>query len=375
MGRFGEALSAYDAAIEAHPEDVFAKSGRAETLRSMGRFAEALSAYDATIEAHPENVVAKSGRAETLRSMGRFAEALSAYDASIEAHPENVIAKNGRASLLVNQNRLEDALSAVEVMQASGNADWITLHVKGMVFLKMGRLPEAVEVLERGVRECPLYKSRQYFASALAIVQMRRHDLPAAGKALEVASQGPEAPPVALIRMHYLGLVGDYGQVEEVDGRLCGYLPPEATDVREELRRAFILMLPRLHYRRLAVRSRGRLPARRRIAPGAGLLLRRCQLRRQLQLTVVADHGDGDLVAGMLALDRFEEVVVRLHRLAVDRHGHAVRGGRRGRQGHKDGRPQAAGTTQRARQTCAIHRQTLSSTRGGKVKRLLGARP
>ncbi len=79
MGRLDEALAAYDRTVEAFPEKVDARTGRAETLRAMGRLDEALAAYDRTVEAFPENAVARNGRAETLRAMGRLDEALAAY--------------------------------------------------------------------------------------------------------------------------------------------------------------------------------------------------------------------------------------------------------------------------------------------------------
>ncbi len=94
LGRLDEALAAYDATVEEHPEDVVAKKGRAEALKALGRLDEALAAYDATVKEHPGDVVAKEGRAEALKALGRLDEALAAYDAIVKEHPGDVVAKS-----------------------------------------------------------------------------------------------------------------------------------------------------------------------------------------------------------------------------------------------------------------------------------------
>ncbi len=107
----------------------------------MGRYDEALQAYDAVIAEHPENAVAKSGRAETLRSMGRHEEALQAYDALIATYPQDIFAKNGCAETLsaVAEMRLGQpdaarlSLAAVDVAEDSPPITLIRMHVAGVL--------------------------------------------------------------------------------------------------------------------------------------------------------------------------------------------------------------------------------------------------
>jgi Tfp pilus assembly protein PilF len=143
LGRFDEALAVYDRSIEDFPRDVFARTGRAETLRSLGRFDEALAAYDRAIEDFPQNVVARSGRAETLRSLGRFDEALAAYDRSIEDFPWDIFARTGRAETLRSLSRFDEALAAYNRATEDFPQDAFTRNARAVVLSDLGRFSEA----------------------------------------------------------------------------------------------------------------------------------------------------------------------------------------------------------------------------------------
>ncbi len=113
-GEINEALKAYDQVIKQFPENVVARAGRAETLRSLGKYSEALTAYEQVIEQFPGDVVARNGRAETLRALGRHAEALTAYDQVIEQFPWDVVARTGYVCVLVDQKEYDRALRHIE---------------------------------------------------------------------------------------------------------------------------------------------------------------------------------------------------------------------------------------------------------------------
>jgi tetratricopeptide (TPR) repeat protein len=278
MGRFIDALAAYDPAIEQFPQDVIARNGRAGTLRSMGRFTDALAAYDATIVKNPENVVAKNGRAETLRSMGRFAEALAAYDSTIVENPENVIAKTGRAEtlrsmglltealqayeavardapenafvrtglawVLVQLGRFDDALGLLDLPRGDTAQGWVALHMKGMALLKQNRLADAVTVFQEGLQECPWHAQRKYCASALAVAEMRRGEAGAARKSLEAFDVEEDAPPLTLIRLHIFGMLRDDVGAKQMHDRLPESLAQDQEELRVELRLRYIESLP-----------------------------------------------------------------------------------------------------------------------------------
>ena len=179
-GAINEALTAYDQVIEQFPENAVAKNGRAETLRSLGKYSEALTAYDQVIEQFPGNVVARAGRAETLRSLGKYAEALTAYEQVIEQFPENAVARTGYVCVLVDQKEYDRALRQIESRLGPSpipqtQDDWINFHIRAMIYLKKGDLVAAEQDMQFGLKDCQLAKSKAYFVSGLAIVQMKQN--------------------------------------------------------------------------------------------------------------------------------------------------------------------------------------------------------
>ena len=180
LGKYSEALTAYDQVIEQFPWDVFARAGRAETLRSLGKYSEALTAYEQVIEQFPENAVAKNGRAETLRSLGKYSKALTAYEQVIEQFPENAVARTGYVCVLVDQKEYDRALRHLKSRLGPSpipqtQDDWIDFHIRAMIYLKKGDLVAAEQDMLFGLKHCQLSKSKAYFASGLAIVQMKQN--------------------------------------------------------------------------------------------------------------------------------------------------------------------------------------------------------
>ena len=174
--------------IREHPEDLVAKNGRAEVLKSQGELSAALSAYEQVIREHPENVVAKTGRAggvsagRTVRGViglragdprasgrrggqewpggsaqvkGELAEALSAYEQVIREHPENAVAKNGRAEVLEAQGELAEALSAYEQVIREHPENAVAKNGRAEVLKVQGELAEALSAYEQVIREHP----------------------------------------------------------------------------------------------------------------------------------------------------------------------------------------------------------------------------
>src|SRR5208282_4232702 len=155
LGRFEEALAAYDRTVEDFPQNVVARSGRAETLRALGRFEEALTAYDRTVEDFPQDVVARSGRAETLRALGRFEEALAAYDRTVEDFPQDAVARSGRAETLRVLGRFEEALAAYDRAVEDFPQDAVARNGRAETLRALGRFEEALTAYDRTVEDFP----------------------------------------------------------------------------------------------------------------------------------------------------------------------------------------------------------------------------
>jgi len=252
-GRLTDALEAYEQAIF-FDKSAASYNGRAETLRSLNRPQEAVEAYEAVIATHPEDIVAKNGRAETLRSLNRPQEALEAYEAVIAAHPEDIVAKNGRACVLIDMSRFDEALQSLPVEDPSRITDWIGFHIRGMCLLKQNRLPEAIKLFEVGVQRCAWPQSRDYFASALAIANLRQGKIETASHVLgEMDKQHATvadrneivvAPGPLLVRLHVWGVCGREEEANQTYERLPATLRQVEQETKDELKHRHILHLP-----------------------------------------------------------------------------------------------------------------------------------
>ena len=242
LGKYSEALTAYDQVIEQFPESTVAKSGRAETLRSLGKYSEALTAYEQVIEQFPESVVARAGRAETLRSLGKYSEALTAYEQVIEQFPENAVARTGYVCVLVDQKEYDRALRQIESRLGPSpipqtQDDWINFHIRAMIHLKKGDLVAAAQDMQFGLKHCQLSKSKAYFASGLAIVQMKQN---APRDALQTMTKENSFLPVpklirGLVLFENLDLQTAIAEIDQLDDAV-----PFIHKIRDEMKLKYI---------------------------------------------------------------------------------------------------------------------------------------
>ena len=97
-GRYEEALAQYDELL-ANPPDGFADIpavGKAQCLEALGKFAEAVAAFDAFAEANPKSflaLTAQLGAARSLAQSGDKAKALERIEALKEANKDDDLAK------------------------------------------------------------------------------------------------------------------------------------------------------------------------------------------------------------------------------------------------------------------------------------------
>ena len=182
--RSEDALREYESIAKEFPENVFARTGRAEVLKGMGRLEDALREYDSTAKEFPEGVFARTGRAEVLKGMGRLEDALWEYESIAKEFPHDVVARNGAASVCVLQADYDSATVWIGPSVDAEPVNWFGLHILGMIHLRTGRAAEAAGLFERGLRDGP-FESRRFFRSGLAYSRLLEHDLNQAARILE----------------------------------------------------------------------------------------------------------------------------------------------------------------------------------------------
>jgi tetratricopeptide (TPR) repeat protein/O-antigen ligase len=101
------ALGALDRAVALGDREMPTQWMRAHALREVGRFEEALSAYDEIVEIKPELVGGWTGKALMLTKLGRPREAIEANQRAHQLAPGDVIVNKSLAALYRDQGQLE----------------------------------------------------------------------------------------------------------------------------------------------------------------------------------------------------------------------------------------------------------------------------
>ena len=114
LGRYAEALQAYERAIQLDPSFPDAHEGRGDALFSRGSYQEALQAYDRAIQLNPRYAHAYEGKGNALYNLKHYAEALDAYEKAIQLDSASAAAYNGKGDALYYLNRYQEALLAYE---------------------------------------------------------------------------------------------------------------------------------------------------------------------------------------------------------------------------------------------------------------------
>jgi tetratricopeptide (TPR) repeat protein len=207
----------------------------------------ALAAFDEVIREHPENVVAKTGRAEVLKAQGQLPAALTAFDEVIREHPEDVVARNGRSCILTALGRYDEALEFLPTTRPQTFEDWIGYHIRGMILLRTGKRGEAIQLFQEGAENDPWPADREYFITALALAWMRNRDFKKAAQALEDVRSASLQPAANVLRIHAFGAQGDRQRATEAYDSLTDFPTLRWDELTLELHHQYILSQPPRH--------------------------------------------------------------------------------------------------------------------------------
>jgi len=114
LGRYEEALAAYQRAIDLDPKLAYPHNGLGNVYAALGRYEEALAAYQRAIDLDPKSAYAHNGLGNVYRDLGRHDEALAAYRRAIELDPKYALPHNGLGNVYRDLGRYEEALAAYQ---------------------------------------------------------------------------------------------------------------------------------------------------------------------------------------------------------------------------------------------------------------------
>jgi tetratricopeptide (TPR) repeat protein len=148
-----------------------------------------------------DDPVSLTGLAEVLKERGELQQAEALYRETVAQWPNNRVIKHALANLL---RKTRDFTAALELLptieEPSSRQDFYDLHLRGMILLDAGEIPEAVELFEGGLKASRIERQRQYFHSALAIAKLKQESYDEALRELD--AMGDATPEARVLRLH-----------------------------------------------------------------------------------------------------------------------------------------------------------------------------
>ena len=89
LGRYDEALSAFNSVIRLDPKNDWAWASRGEIYLLMQRYEDALNDFNQAIKLNPNNSLLVAGRGVTYRAMHRYEDALKDFNHALELNPNS----------------------------------------------------------------------------------------------------------------------------------------------------------------------------------------------------------------------------------------------------------------------------------------------
>jgi protein O-GlcNAc transferase len=114
LGRSGDAIEAYGAAIALTPGNVTAHYNRALMLHRLHHLPDALAGYDRALRLRADLAFLWNNRAGVLQAMGHYTEALQSLNQALKLDPKNARAHYNRGALFLLMERYEEAIASVE---------------------------------------------------------------------------------------------------------------------------------------------------------------------------------------------------------------------------------------------------------------------
>jgi tetratricopeptide (TPR) repeat protein len=173
LGRFDEAVSSYDHAVELNPDLAETLNNRGNALQELNRWDEAIVSYEQAIKLNPNFAQAHNNCGLALQALKHLDQAVARFERAIELMPDYAEAHNNCGLALQELTRLEDAVEhfdrAIEYKPNYAEA----FNNRGVVFHELKRIEDALASYDRAIALNPEYADA-YSNRGLALHELRR---------------------------------------------------------------------------------------------------------------------------------------------------------------------------------------------------------
>jgi tetratricopeptide (TPR) repeat protein len=156
---YHEALTQFEAAIQASPDNARAYALRGRTFLRMGRHAEAEANLSRALEIDPQLAEALATRGRVRYEKGRVPQAIADFDQALALDPANVFALNNRGIARLSENQVDLAEADFREAISWDGAYYKAYYNLGGVYRRRGETAEAIEAYTRTIELNPEFVS------------------------------------------------------------------------------------------------------------------------------------------------------------------------------------------------------------------------
>ncbi len=150
-GKYKEAITNYDKAIELNPQRAIAYNNRGIANFNLDKHEEAITDYTKAIELNPQYAIAYRNRGIAKLHSGKNEEAIEDYDKAIEFNPKHAKAYNNRGNAKLhsgkNEEAIEDYNKAIELNPQFAD----TYYNRGNAKLALHKYKEAIKDYSKAI--------------------------------------------------------------------------------------------------------------------------------------------------------------------------------------------------------------------------------
>jgi tetratricopeptide (TPR) repeat protein len=148
---------------------------KASALADLGKYEEAIEAYDKAIAIDPNYAAAHYNKGNDLYYLGKYEEAIESYDKAIAINPNYTAAHYNKARALADLERYDEAIKAYDNVIKIDPSDAVAHYNEGSALAHLERYNKAIESFDKAISVDPSYAAAHY-NKAVALHYLEKYD-------------------------------------------------------------------------------------------------------------------------------------------------------------------------------------------------------
>ncbi len=155
LGRYEEAIRAFDRAVRLNPNDASAYNNKGEALYELKHYNKAIRAFDEAIRLDLNYADAYNSKGFSLYKLGCYSEAIEVYEEAIQLNLNDANIYRNKGFSLYKLGRYSEAIEAYEEAIRLDPSNVSAYIEKGQTLVGLERYEEAIEAYEGAIRFSP----------------------------------------------------------------------------------------------------------------------------------------------------------------------------------------------------------------------------